>query len=130
MVRQKTSTADTVKANPNLVKFPQISASIILTEALSDQFFGPPPVVVLRPMSNPSRYFNSSPEVIRLIVMMYVRHPLSLRNLEDLLAERGIDISHETVRFWWNRFGHVRGGDRRKAGHAHARHHRMALAFG
>ena len=48
-------------------------------------------------MSNPFRYFNSSPEVIRLVVMMYVRYPLSLRNVEDLLAERGIDISHETV---------------------------------
>jgi putative transposase len=42
---------------------------------------------------------------IRLVVMMYVRYPLSLRNVEDLLSERGIDISHETVRFWWNRFG-------------------------
>jgi len=48
----------------------------------------------------PFRYFNSSPEVIRLVVMMCVRYPLSLRNVEDLLAERGIDISHETVRFW------------------------------
>jgi putative transposase len=38
-------------------------------------------------------------------VMMYVRFPLSLRNVEDLLHERGIDISYETVRFWWNRFG-------------------------
>jgi putative transposase len=53
-------------------------------------------------MCNPFRYFNSSLEVIRLVVMMYVRYPLSLRNVEDLLAERGIDISHETVRFWWN----------------------------
>jgi putative transposase len=58
-------------------------------------------------MSNPFRYFNSSPEVIRRVVMMYVKYPLSLRNVEDLLAERGIDISHETVRFWWNRFGPV-----------------------
>jgi putative transposase len=49
--------------------------------------------------------FNSSPEIIRLVVMMYVKYPLSLRNVEDLLAERGIDICHETVRFWWNRFG-------------------------
>jgi transposase-like protein len=39
-------------------------------------------------MANPFRYFNSSPEVIRLVVMMYVRFPLSLRNVEDLLAER------------------------------------------
>ena len=37
--------------------------------------------------------------------MMYVKYPLSLRNVEDLLAERGIDVCHETVRFWWNRFG-------------------------
>ncbi|SMX48608.1 Transposase IS66 family protein [Ruegeria arenilitoris] len=36
---------------------------------------------------------------------MYVRFPLSLRNVEDLLHERGIDVSHETIRFWWNRFG-------------------------
>jgi len=56
-------------------------------------------------MQNPFRYFNSSPEVIRLAVMMYVRYPLSLRQVEDLLFERGIDICHETVRFWWNRFG-------------------------
>jgi putative transposase len=55
--------------------------------------------------ANPFRYFNSSPEVIRLVVMMYVKYPLSLRNVEDLLAERGIDVSYETVRFWWNRFG-------------------------
>jgi putative transposase len=51
------------------------------------------------------RYFKASPEIIRLAVMMYVRFPLSLRNVEDLLNERGIDICHETVRFWWNRFG-------------------------
>jgi hypothetical protein len=56
-------------------------------------------------MRNPFRYFNSSPEVIRLVVMMYIRYPLSLRQVEDLLFERGLDICHETVRFWWNRFG-------------------------
>ncbi len=56
-------------------------------------------------MKNPFRYFNSSPEVIRLAVMMYIRYPLSLRQVEDLLFERGIDICYETVRFWWNRFG-------------------------
>lgn len=37
--------------------------------------------------------------------MLYVRFPLSLRNVEDLLHERGIDVSHETIRFWWDRFG-------------------------
>ena len=56
-------------------------------------------------MTNPFRHFNSSPEVIRQAVMMYIRYPLSLRQVEDLLSERGIDICHETVRFWWNRFG-------------------------
>ena len=54
---------------------------------------------------DPFRWFVSSPEVIRWVVMMYVRYPLSLRNVEDLLFERGIDICHETVRLWWNRFG-------------------------
>ena len=55
--------------------------------------------------ANPFRYFNSSSEVIRLVVMLYIRFPLSLRNVEDLLFERGIDTCHETVRFWWNCFG-------------------------
>lgn len=57
------------------------------------------------PMINPFKRFSSSPEIIRLAVMLYVRYPLSLRNVEDLQAERGIDICHETVRLWWNRFG-------------------------
>ena len=38
---------------------------------------------------------------------MYVRVPLSLRQVEDMLHERGIDICHETVRAWWNRFGPI-----------------------
>jgi putative transposase len=52
--------------------------------------------------------------VIRLVVMMYVRFPLSLRNVEELLFERGIDICHETVRLWWNRFGPLFAGDIRR----------------
>jgi putative transposase len=71
---------------------------------------------------HPFRYFNGSPEVIRLVVTMYARCQLSRRNVEDLRAERGIDISHETVRFWnrsgrcWSprsakrRVAHMRGG--------------------
>ena len=53
--------------------------------------------------------------------MMYVRYPLSLRNVEDLLAERGIEISHETVRFWWNRFGPIFAAEIRKRRVAHRR---------
>lgn len=64
--------------------------------------------------ASPFRYFNSSPEVIRLVVLMYVRFPLSLRNVEDLLFERGIDICHETVRHWWNRFGPLFAADVRR----------------
>ena len=45
-------------------------------------------------MRNSFHYFNSSPEVIRLVVMMYIRYPLSLRQIEDILFERGIDICH------------------------------------
>ena len=65
-------------------------------------------------MKNPFRYFNSSPEIIHLTVMMHVRYPLSLRQVEDLLFERGIDICHETVRFWWNRFGPMFAAEIRK----------------
>ncbi|MCT8329338.1 IS6 family transposase [Albidovulum sediminis] len=53
----------------------------------------------------PFKYFKTSPEIIRLAVMLYVRFPLLLRNVEDLFHERGIEISHESVRFWWQRFG-------------------------
>jgi len=48
-------------------------------------------------VKNPFRYFNSSPEIIRLTVVMHVRYPLALRRVEDLLFERGIDICHETA---------------------------------
>jgi putative transposase len=51
-----------------------------------------------RKPASPVRNFNSSPELIRMVVLMYVRFPLSLRNVEDLLFKRGIDICLETVR--------------------------------
>ncbi len=65
-------------------------------------------------MINPFRYFKTSRDIIRLAVMMYVRFPLSLRQVEDLRHERGIDISYETVRAWWNRFGSTFAAEIRK----------------
>jgi len=56
-------------------------------------------------MKNPFRYFNGAPEIFRLTVMMHIHCSLSLRQVVDLLFERGIDICHETVRSWWPRFG-------------------------
>lgn len=63
---------------------------------------------------NPFAYFHSSPDIIRMVVMLYVRYPLSLRNVEDLLFERGYDLCHETVRLWWNRFGPMFAADIRR----------------
>jgi putative transposase len=63
---------------------------------------------------NPFKWFKTSPEIIRLAVMLYVRFPLSLRNVEDLLHERGVEISDETVRFWWHRFGPMFAAEIRK----------------
>ena len=63
---------------------------------------------------SPFRYFKTSPEIIQLAVMMYVRFPLSLRNVEDLLHERGIDICLESVRLWVDRFGTHFAGKIRK----------------
>jgi len=51
------------------------------------------------------KYFKTSPEIIRLAVMYYVRYPLGFRQVEDILHERGIDICHETVRYRVGRFG-------------------------
>jgi putative transposase len=72
---------------------------------------------------SPFRYFKTSPEIIRLAVMMYIRFPLSLRNVEVLLHERGIDIRHETVRFWWNRFGPMFAAEIRRKRVQHLRAH-------
>lgn len=66
-----------------------------------------------KPLS-PFRYFNSSPEVIRLAVLMYVKYPLSLRNVQGLIHERVIEISHESVRLWWSRFGPLFASDSRR----------------
>jgi putative transposase len=72
--------------------------------------------------NDPFRYFKTSPEIIRLAVMLYIQFPLSLRNVEDLLLERGIDISHKTIRFWWNRFGPMFAAEirKRRANRMHA----------
>ena len=53
---------------------------------------------------SPFRYFKTSPKIIYLAVMLYVRFLLSFRNVEDLLHERGVEVSYETVRFWGHRF--------------------------
>jgi putative transposase len=66
-----------------------------------------------RPAS-PFRLFNWPPEVSRTVVIVYVRFPVSLRNVEDLMFERGTVIGHETVRFWWNRFGPLFASDIRR----------------
>ena len=63
---------------------------------------------------NPFKYFKTSPEIIRLAVMLYVRFPLSLRNLEDLPHGRGVDVSHETIRYRWHRFGPMFAAEIRK----------------
>jgi len=76
------------------------------------------------------RYFKTSPEIIRLALMMYVRYPLSLWNVEDMLHERGIAITHETVRFWWNRFWAIFAAEirrRRVAAVRQFRHRRWHL---
>lgn len=52
-----------------------------------------------------TRYFNYPEDVIPWAISLYIRYPLSLRQVEELLAERGIDVSYATVRLWWNRFG-------------------------
>jgi len=63
---------------------------------------------------SPFRYFETSPEIIRLAVMLYIRFPLSLWNVEDMLHEWRFEICHETVGFWWNRFGPMFASETKK----------------
>jgi putative transposase len=60
------------------------------------------------------RYFYSSSELIRQVVMLYIRFPQSLRNVEDLLFERGCDVFHQIARLWWNRFDPTFAGEIRR----------------
>lgn len=66
------------------------------------------------PQKNPFKYFKTSREIIKLAVMYYYRYALSLREVEDILHERGIDVTHESIRFWAQRFGKVFATDIRK----------------
>ena len=72
---------------------------------------------------NPFRYFKTSPEIIQLAVMMYVRFPLSLRNVADLRHERGVDVCHESVRHWVDRFGPIFAGKIRTKRASYMRQH-------
>ena len=50
------------------------------------------------------------PAIIQHAVWLYFRFALSYRDVEDLLAERGIDVSYETVRRWTHKFGRAYAG--------------------
>ena len=64
------------------------------------------------------RYSKICPEITQLAVMLYVRFPLSLRNVEDLLHERGVGLRYEPIRYWWHRcdFQFARQIEKRRAG--------------
>ena len=58
--------------------------------------------------------------------MYHIRFPFSLRQVEDILHERGIDVCHETVRYWWNRFGPIFSKEmkkQRRSNHSNWRWH-------
>jgi putative transposase len=54
------------------------------------------------------------PEIIHQAIWVHLRFTLSLRDVEDLLAERGVALSYETVRRWVNHFGPMIAADLRK----------------
>jgi putative transposase len=58
--------------------------------------------------------YRFPPEIIQQAICLYVRFTLSFRDVEDLLAERGILVSYETVRRWVNHFGPKIAADVRK----------------
>jgi putative transposase len=58
--------------------------------------------------------YRFPPEIIQQAIWLYVRFTLSFRDVENLLAERGILVSYETVRRWVNHFGPMIAADLRK----------------
>ena len=58
--------------------------------------------------------YRFPPEIIHQAIWLYLRFSLSLRDVEDLLAERGVAVSYETVRRWVNHFGPMIAADLRK----------------
>src|SRR6266436_9589469 len=58
--------------------------------------------------------YRFPPEIIHQAIWLYLRFTLSLRDVEDLLAERGVAVSYETVRRWVNHFGPMIAADLRK----------------
>ncbi len=58
--------------------------------------------------------YRFPPEIIHQAIWLYLRFTLSFRDVEDLLAERGIAVSYETVRRWVNHFGPMIAADLRK----------------
>ena len=82
------------------------------------------------------RHFHPSPETIRIVVMLYARYLLSLRNVEDPLFERGVNLCHEAVQLWWNRSGPMFAADIRRQrvcrmrGFRHWRWHLMECTSG
>ncbi|MEL7042538.1 MAG: IS6 family transposase [Pseudomonadota bacterium] len=69
------------------------------------------------------RYFETSAELIQFAAMMYVRFPLSLRNVEDRLYQRGVDVCHESIWLWINRFGPIFAGKIRTRRASYMRQH-------
>jgi putative transposase len=70
-------------------------------------------------------------EITRLSAMLHVRFSRCLRKVEDLLHKRGIDISHESVRYWWNRFGPMFAVEiRKKSGQSNAVVFELAVVLG
>jgi len=68
----------------------------------------------MRPVSFKRHRFP--PEVIRHAVWLYFRFTLSFRDVEEMLAERGIDVSYETIRYWTPKFGRLFTQNLRRSG--------------
>ena len=60
--------------------------------------------------------FRLPPEIISHCVWLYHRFPLSFRDVQELMLERGVDVSYETIRAWCDRFGQEYANQLRRRG--------------
>ena len=60
--------------------------------------------------------FRFPPEIISHCVWLYHRFPLSFRDVQELMLERGLDVSYDTIRAWCDRFGQEYANQLRRRG--------------
>jgi len=71
----------------------------------------------MKPAKSIYKRHRFPPEIIQYAVWLYHRFNLSHRDIEDLMSQRGIEVSYEAIRLWCNKFGSQYANNRAELSH-------------